>query len=72
MALAEATMAGCMMADPLAPPTAAIIVSSRGKSPCMPSLMRDTEEEHPFRRAQDGDHHPIDPKTGDYTDGYHE
>ena len=28
--------------------------------------------QHPFRRAQDGDHHPIDPKTADYTDGYHE
>ena len=28
--------------------------------------------QHPFRRGQDGDHHPIDPKTGDYTDGYHE
>ena len=25
-----------------------------------------------FRRAHDGDDHPIDPKTGDYTDGYHE
>ena len=28
--------------------------------------------QHPFRRAQDGNDHPIDPKTGDYTDGYHE
>ena len=28
--------------------------------------------QHPFRRAQDGDDHPIDPKTADYTDGYHE
>ena len=28
--------------------------------------------QHPFRRGQDGNHHPIDPKTGDYTDGYHE
>ena len=28
--------------------------------------------QHPFRRGHDGDHHPIDPKTGDYTDGYHE
>ena len=28
--------------------------------------------QHPFRRAQDGNHHPIDPKTGDYTDGWHE
>ena len=28
--------------------------------------------QHPFRRAQDGDHHLIDPKTGDYTDGYHD
>ena len=28
--------------------------------------------QHPFRRAQDGDDHPIDPQTGDYTDGYHE
>ena len=25
-----------------------------------------------FRRAQDGNDHPIDPKTGDYTDGWHE
>ena len=31
-----------------------------------------SEMQHPFRRAQDGDDHPIDPKTGDYTDGYHE
>ena len=28
--------------------------------------------QHPFRRGHDGDHHPIDPKTGDYTDGYHD
>ena len=28
--------------------------------------------QHPFRRAHDGNHHPIDPQTGDYTDGYHE
>ena len=28
--------------------------------------------QHPFRRAQDGNDHPIDPKTGDYTDGYHD
>ena len=28
--------------------------------------------QHPFRRGHDGDDHPIDPKTGDYTDGYHE
>ena len=28
--------------------------------------------QHPFRRGQDGNDHPIDPKTGDYTDGYHE
>ena len=25
-----------------------------------------------FRRGQDGNHHPIDPKTGDFTDGYHD
>ena len=28
--------------------------------------------QHPFRRGHDGNDHPIDPKTGDYTDGYHE
>ena len=28
--------------------------------------------QHPFRRCRDGNDHPIDPKTGDYTDGYHE
>ena len=28
--------------------------------------------QHPFRRGQDGDDHPIDAKTGDYTDGWHE
>ena len=28
--------------------------------------------QHPFRRGHDGSDHPIDPKTGDYTDGYHE
>ena len=28
--------------------------------------------QHPFRRGHDGNHHPIDPKTGDYTDGYHD
>lgn len=28
--------------------------------------------QHPFRRAQDGQPHPIDPKTGDYTDEYHD
>ena len=28
--------------------------------------------QHPFRRGQDGNDHPIDPQTGDYTDGYHE
>ena len=28
--------------------------------------------QHPFRRGQDGQPHPIDPKTGDFTDGYHD
>ena len=28
--------------------------------------------QHPFRRAQDGNDHPIDANTGDYTDGWHD
>ena len=28
--------------------------------------------QHPFRRGHDGNDHPIDPKTADYTDGWHE
>ena len=28
--------------------------------------------QHPFRRAHDGNDHPIDPKTADFTDGCHE
>ena len=46
MVLAEATTAGCISADPELPPTAAIIVSSSGKRPCIPSDMRVTAPLH--------------------------
>lgn len=37
IALADATTAGCISAEPALPPTAAIIVSSIGSSPCIPA-----------------------------------
>ena len=41
-------------------------------TPCRVGLAQLQKLLDPFRRAQDGNDHPIDPKTGDYTDGYHE